>query len=150
MRTTTSENQKVSQLKQAPQRQKSVKKQTPRRGFLYQVEYCPNPNCIQIQMRTRFPELDDSGLDLRYAVKHHKGKVHPFYKDLVKVRGLDSASDTDGGYTLQLVKANKLFSWNEILPKVMRVIQIHMAGKRKMVEAGTSEPRDLRGGLARN
>ena len=42
----------------------------PRKGFRYQIEYCPNPDCIQIHTRTRFPEVDDSGMDLRTVVKN--------------------------------------------------------------------------------
>ncbi len=120
-------------------------KKLPRRGFIYQIEFCPNPDCIQVHTRTRFPEIDDHGLDLRTVVKNVgkpgwgiKGKIHPFYKDLAKIQGLKSASDTDG-YSLQCLKVNNLFNWEDILPKILKAIQVHVAKKRKMVEAGPAK-----------
>lgn len=116
----------------------------PRGGFRYQIEYCPNPDCIQIHTRTRFPEFDDSSLNLRTVIKNAgkpgwgiKGKIHPFYKDLAKIHGLKSASDTDG-YSLQCLKVNSLFNWDEIIPKILKAIKTHVAKKRTMVEAGTA------------
>ncbi|MBU6427031.1 hypothetical protein KGQ27_02205 [Patescibacteria group bacterium] len=125
--------------------QKPENKKLPRRGFIYQVEFCPNPDCIRINTRTRFPEIDDHGLDLRTVVKNAnkpgwgiKGKIHPFYKDLAKIHGLKSASDTDG-YSLQCLKVNSLFNWEDILPKILKAIQVHVAKKRKMVPAGPAK-----------
>lgn len=116
-----------------------------RKGFVYQVEYCPNPECILIHTRTKFPEFENRILDLRTCVKN-AGKpgwslkrVPTFYKDLAKIRGLKSASPTDD-YSLFCEKANSLFTWTELLPKIMKVIQLHIAGKRTMTTEGDKHP----------
>src|SRR5207253_758206 len=126
------------------QNSKPVKShKVPQRGFLYQIEFCPNPDCIQIHARNRFPKTDGSH-DLRFLVEYEKHpenkgkKLHSLYKGLAKVRGLKSACEVDG-YTLQCLKANSLFSWEEILPKILEMIQVHVAGKRKIVEAGPAK-----------
>lgn len=143
MKNRTTSNGQPVKAGAAPQQPKS--KKLPRNGFIYQVEFCPNPDCIQIHTRTRFPEIDDSGLDLRTVIKNAgkpgwgiKGKVPDFYKDLAKIHGLKSASDTDG-YSLQCMKVNSLFNWEDILPKILKAIQLHVAKKRKMVEAGPAK-----------
>lgn len=112
----------------------------PRHGFRYQIEYCPNPDCIQIHTRTRFPQIDNHYLDLRTTIKNAgkpgwgiNGTIPPFYKELARIRGLKSAFDTDG-YSLQCLKVNSLFSWDEILPKILKAIKTHVAKKRTMVE----------------
>ncbi len=119
--------------------EQKVKAGKARRGFLYHIEYCINPDCIQIHTRTRFPEFEDHSLDLRFLIKLEKNKkegkpVPPFYKELSRIHGLKSASDTDG-YSLQCMKANGLFRWDEILPKILKAIQTHIAKKRLMVAA---------------
>jgi hypothetical protein len=98
-----------------------------------------------IHTRTRFADIDSGAmLDLRTIIKNAgkpgwgiKGKIHPFYKDLAKIRGLKSASATDG-YSLMCEKVNHLFAWEEILPKILEAIKVHVAKKRVMVEAGTA------------
>lgn len=109
-------------------------KKAPRQKFLYQLEYAPNPDCIQVHARVRFPKNDTMDmLDLRYNTKDKK-KRHPLYAALAKIQGLQSAHG--GGYTLQVLKANHMFDWEKLIPKVLAAIQTTVAGKRVMTPFG--------------
>ncbi len=120
-------------------KKKSLK--TVQRKFLYKLEYCPNPDCIQIHACSRFPKADTmDSLDLRWGNKNKKR--HPLYANLAKIKGLVSASSAgEGGYCLQVVKANIFFSWDKLLPKVLKAVQDHVAGKRKIVPIEESKPK---------
>lgn len=101
--------------------------------FLYQLEYCPSPQVIQVHARVRFPKngtLDF--LDLGLGTKNKKR--HPLYAALAKIQGLQSASGD--GYKLQLVKANDMFDWDQLIPKVLTAIQATVAGKRVLTPYG--------------
>jgi hypothetical protein len=101
--------------------------------FLYQLEYCPNPQVIRVHARVRFPKSDT--LDMLDLNHNKKGKKrHPLYAALAKIQGLESA-DSDG-YALQLAKANDMFDWDQLIPKVLAVIQTTMAGKRVLTPFG--------------
>ena len=106
------------------------------RKFPYKLEYCPNPDCIQICARSRFPSSDSMDLiDLRYSNKSRQmSKRHPLFAKLSKITGLKSAFGR--GYSLQVVKANSLFTWDKLLPKVLRAVQETVAGKRMMSRVG--------------
>lgn len=112
------------------------------RKFPYQLEFCPNQDCIQIHARSRFPYNEDSGLDLRWIVKYRKKKegkkTHPLYLALAKIQGLETASAAGNGYSLQIIKA-RMFSWDELLPKILKVVQETVAGKRQLLEVGKKD-----------
>lgn len=109
------------------------------RKFLYKLEYCPNPDCIQIHARSRFPKAGDmDSLDLSFGNKSKKR--HPLYVELAKIKGLVSATACDGRYCLQIVKASSLFSWDELLPKILKAVQDHVAGKRRIVPVEEPKP----------
>ena len=108
--------------------------------FPFRIEFCPNPDVIVIHTRSRFPKSDTmDSLDIRYCNKNRQErgvKRHPLYLALSKVHGVVSASTSGNGgdYGLHVCKANNLFTWDEILPKVLAAIQTTVAGKRKMIE----------------
>lgn len=109
-------------------------KKASRQKFLYQLEYTPNPDCIQVHARVRFPQSDSmDSLDLRYNAKDKK-KRHPLYAAMSKIHGLKSAYG--GDYTLQVLKANHMFDWEKLVPKVLAAIQATVAGKRVMTPFG--------------
>ncbi len=113
----------------------SEEKRGKMKKFPYKLEYCPNPNVIQIQARSRFPKQGSMDiLNLRLGGKDRKR--HPLYVALSKISGIESASATGSGYCLQVAKANDLFSWDEILPKILAAIQTALAGKRQMAQVG--------------
>jgi len=118
----------------APQKTKASKVQVKGSKFPYYLEYCPNQDIVQIHARSRFPKSSDmDGLDLQIDSKRKK-KRHQLYIALARTKGIKSASSH--GYHLTIEKANDLFPWPEILPKLLRLIQTHVAGKRKLVEIG--------------
>ncbi len=110
--------------------------------FPYYLEYSPNPDCIKVHARVRFPEGDSmDSIDLRFYNKHKKtfkgkkrDKRHPLFDALARIKGLKSASG--GNYYLQVVKGNDLFTWPELLPKILNAVQKHVAGERKLFEIG--------------
>jgi hypothetical protein len=106
--------------------------------FLYQLEYYPNPECLGIQARVRFPDDEDhlmGGLDIRYIVKNHGEKVHPLYVGLAGIEGVISVHGA-GRYTLTVEKANQMFTWEELIPKILDVIQTTVAGECKLKAIG--------------
>ena len=106
--------------------------------FFYLIHYCPNPDCIQVQARIRFPKglETDQLLDFEYASADptRAQQRHPFYNALAGIEGLKSASG--GSYNLQLSKANGLFTWEELLPSILEAIRLHLADGAVMTEAG--------------
>ncbi|HVM77020.1 MAG TPA: hypothetical protein VMU07_02615 [Candidatus Paceibacterota bacterium] len=117
-------------------KKKVVAKKSAQRKFPYQIEYYSNPEYITIHARSRFPELEGYVYGLRFAVtdaKEEGKKVHPFYLVLNRVRGITEVSPHD--YELTITKA-PMFSWDEMLPQILKALQDTIAGKRKLVEVG--------------
>jgi hypothetical protein len=111
------------------------------KGFKYQVEHFPNPECVELHSRVRLPQCDGGEcLDLKTLIKNvgkpgwSMKRVPDFYRDLAKIRGLKEATNLHG-YSLHMTR-HKMFSWDEILPKVLKVIQKRIAKGRKMVDLG--------------
>jgi hypothetical protein len=113
--------------------------------FPYYLEYYPNPQVIGIHTRTRIPELKIGvGRSLKDCVELSRiqdgprkpMKLHPLYLALNRMKGVKSAWAENGRYGLHVEKANDMFTWPEILPKVLRAVQKHIAGGRKLVEIG--------------
>lgn len=107
-------------------------------SFVYQINYCPNPDCIQIQARVLFPKGDDldSSLGFEYVTSDpiRAQRRHPLFNQLASIEGLKSASG--GDYNLQILKANSLFTWEELLPQILKAIQDHLAKGMDMVASG--------------
>ena len=104
-------------------------------SFVYHVHHCSNPDSIQIQARVRFPKVNNKDLTLDFecvTTDPIRAKLqHPFYSQLAGIDGLKSASG--GSCNLQIWKVNILFTWDELLPQILKAIQDHFADGADMV-----------------
>lgn len=86
----------------------------------YQIEYCPNPDCIQIHVNKEI------------FVGKHEGDYEDFLgecndvdgviKALSEVEGIESVSSSVNH--VQMTKG-KLFAWDDLLPKCIEVIKLY-------------------------
>lgn len=110
-------------------RKQTVRKQE---EFVFRLEFAPNADVIHIHTRKRFPQSSEwDMLGFADAPKSEKKKRHPFYAALVRIRGLVNFSSVD--YEVQISKA-KMFTWDELLPRIKKALQIHIAGGSQLKE----------------
>ncbi len=122
----------VSFIKNFSSKKKTEKTES-KEVFLYQVEYYPNDDCVAIHTRCLIPR---GGMtDVHWFVNNDKD-VHPLYVALDAMGGIDSARSTNGGYTLQVTRASCIFSWDEMIPKILVAVQLTLAGSKKIKAAG--------------
>lgn len=104
--------------------------------FRYKIEKCQNPQIIVIHTRVVIPRANavDAFASMAAANEHDwmVQSRHPLYNALAAIDGIETASPVSG-YDLRLSKA-ELFSWDEILPSVLKAIQKHLADGAEMTE----------------
>ena len=116
----------------------------------YQIEYCPNPDCIQIHVKQRlirgsilcFEFFDIGDYDQKEFAKE---AVNPdglvsFCKVVSELDGMEN-DISFGRYEIQMLKASSIFSWNDVLPYVLDALKTFIASDGKLEElAMTKHP----------
>jgi len=108
----------------------------------YQVEYCPNSNCLEIHVDQRLIqgeiavfEFEDFDLgeeeDFRKKAKNPDGLVS-FCKTVSELDGM-GGEIYFGRYDIQMTKA-KIFSWGILLPHILEALRIFVAKDGQLEE----------------
>ena len=109
----------------------------------YQIEYCPNPDCIQIHVKQRlirgsilcFEFFDIGDYDQKEFAKE---AVNPdglvsFCKVVSELDSMESDISIER-YNIQIQKASGMFSWDDILPYVLDALKTFVASDGKLEE----------------
>jgi hypothetical protein len=109
---------------------KKTKKVTKKLRF--QVEYFRNrQNVITIHTKKRFPRADTDPLTFIFETWGQKSHKHPLIGSIRQIKGVVRVSSEH--YELHIEKA-KLFSWDEILPRVRLALKEHFADGKELDE----------------
>lgn len=96
--------------------------------MLYQLKYHSNPDCVSIHIDKQLTkEMIESFENKNWEVK----KMPQFVKDFFSVAGITRVSLNP--HKLSLVKSSG-FSWDEIIEKVIFILQIHFEPEGKAEE----------------
>jgi len=122
----------------------------------YQIEYCPNPQCVQIHVDQRlingsilsFEHFDigeSSKKDFKELAVNEQGLLD-FCKAVSELDGMEEHISFQR-YQIQMLKANDMFSWDEILPHVLNALQTFVATDSTIEESAPPKrptPEELR------
>lgn len=102
----------------------------------YQIEYCPNPQCVKIHVNQRLIKgtiLLTEYMDIsEHEKKEFKEKaineqeLFNFCQVVDELNGIERGVSF-GRYHIQMLKASDMFSWDEILPHVLNALQTFVA-----------------------
>jgi hypothetical protein len=108
---------------------------TPYGVLVVHVDQQITPSLVMLRVGTTKAELREELQEKRPSAK----KLLPFLERLIRVGGLVDEVFVDR-YSVQVAKA-PLFSWDQIEPKILRLMKVHVAKGGKLEEIGTQELR---------
>ncbi|MFA6314754.1 MAG: NifU N-terminal domain-containing protein [Candidatus Paceibacterota bacterium] len=115
----------------------AAKKIKKAKGFQFQVEYYPNPNIITVHTKKMFPKAQTDPLMSCFNKSERKGNQHPLIKSIRRLKGVLKIGSEY--YQLRVEKA-KLFSWDDLLPKVRIALKNHFADGKELEEIPAQKP----------
>mgnify|MGYP001397177749 CR=1 FL=1 len=102
-----------------------------KKTFRIKFEYWPNEDMVEVHTRKKLPDYNSEFEE----DKHNKRPIH---NSLIRTKGIVCVSSYDG-YQLGITKG-KLFSWDELKPKIIRSIKKYLADGLEIEELSEGRP----------